>query len=435
MDRVLFLNSNGGILSKYPHLHSEEPLPVAPYVEQVGIPQVSVDPAALYGENPADLARLTVSSGAALTFFCDSVAGGRDSSGNGSFDDPWRSLDTASKFLSCHAALLKKAAPYIQLKIRGTVDYVSSAWEPFGPYSDTAAYGAGQLILAGWGSRCDLAGHPSAYFAAGYLFGLRVIPRDSALIACSGCEVLRNYASSSLAVDCKFVSGADVYCACNCSADMQERIIWAAICHGGSYRTRLYVSHAYATNVNIRVSGSRFGGNALMVSSAAANLNVTVVNVGYSSCYARGIDCRASTCLRDCTVFVSAGGSMTHSGSSGTAWGHAALGDIAASTNIVTGGSWTAVATAQAVVNVPAGTSGSTYAAADASATGFGSAVMFAGVPTTLTASAGAVLNAPNGKEYEHEVIVNSGVTSWTSRSRAYSGGVATSTYSSSGSF
>lgn len=33
MDRVLFLDSHGGILSEYPQLRSEEPLPVAPYVE------------------------------------------------------------------------------------------------------------------------------------------------------------------------------------------------------------------------------------------------------------------------------------------------------------------------------------------------------------------------------------------------------------------
>ena len=121
MDRVLFLNSSGAIVTRYPYQRLKKPLATAPYVEQVPLPVVSVDPAALYGEHPEKLATVTVSSGAALTFFCDSVAGGSDTSGDGSFDRPWRSLATAAAFLSCNGCELFAAAPYVQLKVRGAV--------------------------------------------------------------------------------------------------------------------------------------------------------------------------------------------------------------------------------------------------------------------------------------------------------------------------
>lgn len=431
MDRVLFLHSNGGILSEYPQLRSEEPLPVAPYVEQVNIPAVSVDTQALYGDTPS-LAVLTFSSGGALTFFCDSVAGGNDSSGDGSFDAPWRSLDAASKFLSRHAPLLKKAAPYTQLKIKGTVDYVSSAWEPFGPFNDRSPTGAAQLILAGWGGKTDLAGHPSACFAAGYLFGLRVNPGNSALIACSGCDVVRDHASESLAVDCRFVSGAYVSCACNCSADATDQGVYARICHGGSYRTQLTVVYAYGTTVSVNVAGSQYGSVGMIVSSAAVGLAVTVVNTGDSRTKAVGVYARGY--LGDCTVTASAAATLTAAGQNS---GTAAIAMFGSFGNgaVVSGGNWTAKATAHTVTNEPAGGEPGTKYNADAiaSAVGFPTYVTFNGVATTFTASAGAVLNAPDGEAYEYERISNGGASSWTSRARCYSGGVMYSSWSSSG--
>ena len=88
MDTPIFLNSSGGIIS--PHSRSSDyiqPFTIAPYVEQVPIPQLAVDSAAVYGDHPENLVTLTVSSGGALTFFVDSVAGGNDASGNGSYDN------------------------------------------------------------------------------------------------------------------------------------------------------------------------------------------------------------------------------------------------------------------------------------------------------------------------------------------------------------
>jgi len=416
MDRVLFLNSRGGIISRYPHLRSEEPLPVAPYVENVAIPVVSVDSSALCGDHPENMAVLTCSSGAALTFFCDSVAGGNDSSGDGSHDNPWRSLKTASRFLSCTSGVLNAAAPYIQLKIRGTVDYVSSGWAPWG------ALRSEKLILTGWGEKCDLG---SAEFAAGYFFDLKAHPHYSAVIACSNCTVISNSAVKSLAVDCELVSGALVSCAYNCSGSTTNRLIdiTAAVCCAGSFASPVSARYIYGTVISASFPSSWC---ALTVLNAAVGVSVTAVNSGTDR-YASAIAIYAgASCSRlgNCTVIASAAAPPVTTNTQ--AYAHLLSGGP--SGLIVSGGTWQAYASA-----VASGTSDRVNAAATAA--GFASHITAANVSTTLVTSAGARLVGANGEEREYEATSDAGRYRWTQRVRMFSNGVVTSSYTSSGTY
>lgn len=170
MDRPLFLNSSGAIISRIVPapaaggnpLSGLDLFDVVPYVEEIPIPELTIDQSAVYGDHPENLVTLTTSNGAALTFFVDSDPGGSNTGGNGSFDDPWRSLNTASAFLACAECTLRAAVKYVQLKIKGDAGYVSGAWSPF-------SY-APALILAGWGERRDLGAQAS--YGAGYMFNL-----------------------------------------------------------------------------------------------------------------------------------------------------------------------------------------------------------------------------------------------------------------------
>lgn len=138
MDRPILVDSRGGIVTPATPYHGSHYAPsiqewspdVAAYIETVMIPSVTASPTAIFDGRPDDLLRVTYTSGAALTFFVDSVAGGNDASGNGSYDNPWRSLKTASKFIQCAECILNTACQYIQIKVKGTVDYVSGSWNP-----------------------------------------------------------------------------------------------------------------------------------------------------------------------------------------------------------------------------------------------------------------------------------------------------------------
>ena len=80
MDHAIFLNSSGGIVTPYGNGYYIPALHIAPYVEQVALPVLTVDSAALYGDRPERFVTLTHSTAAALTFFVDGVAGGKDKS-------------------------------------------------------------------------------------------------------------------------------------------------------------------------------------------------------------------------------------------------------------------------------------------------------------------------------------------------------------------
>lgn len=232
MEPTAFLNSSGAIVA--PSVSSVTSAAAhifaAPYIEQVALPVVSVDPAALYGDHPENLATLTSSRGAALTFFCDSEAGGTNTGGAGTFDDPWRSLKTASRFLSCNACVLNAAAPYIQLKVKGTVDY-HVQFMPFYYYDRR------KLIVAGWGGLCDVA---SADFSAGYYFDLKLGSTYGGFVAASNCQLTSGGVDIDALVDCDvdLVSAVGVFY--NCSALGINRSLTSppaagAVIYGGSY--------------------------------------------------------------------------------------------------------------------------------------------------------------------------------------------------------
>ena len=422
MEYAAFLNSSGGIVTYYDRQYQLN-LKVAPYVETVTLPVVSVDSAALYGDHPENLATLTYTSGAALTFFCDSVAGGDDSSGDGSYNNPWRSLKTASRYLSCTSCALNAAAQYVQLKVKGTVDYVSGVWNPFTNDS--------RLILTGWSEKCDLAINGSAIFAAGYFFNLRVTPYSYDVRACSGCELVNDNGSSSLAVDCEFVSGARVSCAFNCSAEVQGRIVSASVCRGGIYGATIDTLYAYAplASANIVSGGTNFYSSARMyvrhcaVSAVVSGTAVVSGGTQTAQTFLTGISgVGGSTLLRDCTVDLTASAYC-----SGTGYVSAAQARAVTVSGVptITGGALTARAEASAIA--PNGAEALAYVyGVDRHATAVG-------VATNLTASAGAKITGGDSIEWEEEWIYNGSTVCSDVRERSFSGGVATSTYHSSG--
>ena len=427
MDRVIFLGSGGGILTHYPQHSTTHPLGVAPYVEMVSLPVVSVDSAALYGDRPENLATLTYTSGAALTFFCDSEAGGNNTSGAGSFDDPWRSLKTASRFLSCNACVLRKAAPYIQLKVKGTVDYVSQSWQPFGPYgAGNGQNDASHLIVRGWGGKCDLGG---AVYAAGYLFDIRGRGFVSSLVAASGCTLVNYWGDSSgLAVDCEFVSGGLMSCIYNCSGaetpNPNNNHVVAEVCRGGSFKTPLDVKYAYAPTVD--VSGALWSAGGMIVRSAAVSATVNVslgitANSMAGTIRATGVDCAGSPYLGGLTVKVTAALNLTH----------AERAEAGANVFLCSGratiadGHWSGAALATAV--------GGSSAAAGAYVFGITSAATVNNVQTVLAPVAAATVTATTGSATagEGEETVNLGEHCSRYRSRKYVDGVLVSHYES----
>lgn len=414
MDRVIFLNSSGGIVTYPGQIRSGVYIPsynIAPYIEPVALPVVSVDSAALYGDRPENLATLTHSRGAALTFFVDSVAGGSDSSGNGSYDHPWRSLNTASAFLACAGCTLNAAAKYVQLKIKGTVDYLSGTWG-----GNIWAWLRPKLILTGWGGRCDLGG--SAGFSAGYFFNVRV----SAYHSLSGgvfsnCEVLRA-GSSGIAVDCALPDYADVSVAYNCSGSGATS---ARILYGGRYVGGASATCAYGATVSRVVTSTYINYNtALFVGSGAVSMTVSAVGsatAGHAN--AEGIRASSGAYLAGCDVTASAWAYHEFVNGETFAWAGGIVGSA-----IVSGGRVVASAYASGV--------NSTGASAVAEAVGLGSGTTATGATVIIDATAAAHITRPNGQETEVERTSDLGLSCVLSTVRYYSGGVVTSTYTAS---
>ena len=275
MDNAVFLNRSGAIVTQttssfIPALH------IAPYFETVVLPVVSVDSSALYGDHPENLATLTYTSGAALTFFVDSVPGGNDSSGDGSADNPWRNMNTASKFLACASCTLRKAAPYIQLKVRGTVDYyIPGDWKPMG-------FDAQNFILAGWGGRADLTSADAGYFVAGYFVDIECEWRHASCAVASNCRFVGSSGGSrvSSAVACEFRDAFDgrVPVLCDCSGGnlgtLSCAVVRGGAFEGGRNYELIYADWMYSTTAT--AIGSR--ATAIMLQGAA--VEVTAVASG-----------------------------------------------------------------------------------------------------------------------------------------------------------
>ena len=282
MDNVIFLNSSGGIVTPNGSSAYIPLLNIAPYVEAVNLPVVSTDPAALYGDHPENLVTLTHTSGAALTFFVDSVAGGNDSSGNGSPDHPWRSLNTASNFLKCAQCTLNTAVKYIQIKVRGTVDYVSGYWDPW-------TLAQGKIILAGWGERCDLGAGGGSY-GAGYMFDVSGFTANDTAVY-SGCTISR-WGRSQTAVACEVDHGSNgvmMSAAVGCSGGELS----ATFVGGGSFSRPLRATYVSGATVSV-VGGYS---SALALQSGACDLNVVA-----SGARVRAVSAGNSALFRNCTV-------------------------------------------------------------------------------------------------------------------------------------
>ncbi|MBQ6353094.1 MAG: hypothetical protein IJJ28_07495 [Lentisphaeria bacterium] len=414
MDRVIFLNSSGGIVTYPGQIRSGVYIPaynIAPYIEPVAFPVVSVDPAALYGDRPEHLATLTHSRGAALTFFVDSVAGGGDTSGNGSYDHPWRSLNTASAFLQCAGCVLNAAAKYVQIKVKGTVDYLSGTWG-WNIYSWLRP----KLILTGWDGRCDLgAGH----FYVGNFFNVRVSAGAGLTGGVfSNCEVLRA-GSSGVALDCALPDDyADVSVAYNCSGSGATS---ARILYGGRYVGGASATYAYGATVSRVVTSTYINYNtALFVGSGAVSMTVSAVGsatAGHAN--AEGIRASSGAYLAGCDVTATAWASGEPDNGPVVAYAVGSAGGA-----IVSGGRVVASAYASGV--------NSTGASAVAEAVGLGSGTTATGATVIIDATAAAHITRPNGQETEVERTSNLGLNCVLSTVRYYSGGVVTSTYTAS---
>lgn len=402
MDYPMFLNSSGGIVTPYDSGY-HWPMGVVPYFETVRLPVVSVDSSAIYGDHPENLMTVTYSSGAALTFFVDSVPGGNDSSGNGSFDDPWRSLNTASRFLSCAECMLNTAAPYIQLKVRGTVDYLSGEFNPKPHRRDN-------LIVAGWDEICNFdASGRAPYLFAGYVFRARARIANNNAVASDSVVLFGN--STLYALDCAIETNYELGGVYNCSDGSSNWHVAAGFCSGGSFSKQCefgYVCDPLVAGPSAVLYGSALAG--AVVSVSRANEHFTSLGGAFvvSARYAR--NCRVSAVA---SGFPSGGRSN----------GSAVIGGILG--GVVSGGVVAVSAFARA--------SGGEYPAASAVAMGLGSRVSAHGVQVTLMASAGARIVDSSVRAYEYERTRNLANDCWTSRTYHVSSGVVTSTVVSSG--
>ena len=312
MDCVAFLNSSGAIVAA-PGAPTNSMyaahIPFDPCIETVYLPVVSVDSSALYGEQPENLARLTYTSGAALTFFCDSIEGGDETAGAGTADNPWRSMNTALRFLSCNLCVLNAAAPYVQLKVRGTVDYPGwpSRWNPSGYYGGPWE----KLILTGWGEQTDLT---SAMYSAGYCFNLKLrLHAGYAFPTCSGCTLI-DEGGVRCAVNCEITNSslspnsADVAYDCSGMVNM----ISCGVLYGGSFgnvglasarNCVCYANYAYSATVTASRSGDTDFGltEALYLKSAAAGVTATMSCGGSPTARAMALP-GGAVYLRDCTA-------------------------------------------------------------------------------------------------------------------------------------
>ena len=415
MDRPILVDSRGGIVTPatpYPGSHYAPSIQVwspdiAAYVETVMIPSAVVSSTAIFDGRPDDLVRVTYTSGAALTFFVDSVAGGDDSSGKGSADDPWRSLNTASNFIKCAECILNTACEYIQIKVKGTVDYVSGNWNP-------KYYHPMKLILTGWDGVCDLGS--SGVYHAGYFKNVKATEYGDAGTVHSG-GVVYGGGASSTAIDCEVPSDRYVgfFAAVNCFGGSMS----ASYVKGGRYEyanvgqaVSIHVSRnltsyapyhsAYALLVG--PSGAVYRASAYItadVSSADGAVNASAVAIAGNAYGTTLIDCSA-------TAHAYASGSRQ-----ANAYAAALFAGNAAT--VVSGGSFYARTSASA--------SGSNSANVYTYAVGVAGTVHNAATTVSATASTEVDTTIYNASRIESETVVNAGQSCAIHREYLYRGG------------
>jgi len=353
-----------------------------------------------------------------LTFFVDSVAGGNDSTGKGSYDDPWRSLNTASRFLKCAECVLNTACQYIQIKIRGTVDYVSSSWNPKSYHSKT-------LILTGWDGVCDLGS--TGVYHAGYIFNAKARSYFYGTTVHSG-GAIYTAGPSSTAVECEFsggTAGVGVSVAYNCSGSCYAE---AQVCRGGVFTSNLVVDYAYLPVVH-RVVTSGYSAYGLNVHSAARGAKVTLTGENsntndQTSLRLIGFVGRNGATVIDCSANVTAIDSGSRAANA-VAWG------CSIGAAVVSGGFFAASAYASAGAS-------DNLASAYAYAGGVANPATVYGAATVLDADAAATMvgaSAASAREMETETTANLTTNCVKTRIRYLSSGVVySSSYTSSGS-
>lgn len=302
MERPILLNASGAIVTRLPvYAHpttaevvaADEPLPIVPYVETVEWPVLSYDASAYLSGAPERMVTSTVSSGAALTFFCDGANG--DDSGDGSPARPWRTLRHASSALAClECPIFGAGYDYVQLKVVGNAPdaFVSSdIWEPF--MSDEHRL---KLIVTGVGSgRVDLGG---AQFRAGYFRHVRGIigVLGGSDTTASDCSVVMisafrtsALASPSVTIDCEFTAASrgsfagDIVCDCSGAFTDVNRISARSCVYGGSFfwsggsvSSTCGISCGEAYGVDVRCSRHSSDFIGLKVSQYAGNCRVEI---------------------------------------------------------------------------------------------------------------------------------------------------------------
>lgn len=421
MDRAAFLNSSGGIVTNGGSAIPQFLRP--PYVEKVEMPVLSVDSSAIYGDHPELLVTQTISSGGAITFFVDSVAGGNDMSGNGTYENPWRSLNAAYRYLNCNQCVLCAAAAFIQIKVKGIVDYGPPGGGTWSPVRTDRSY---KLIIRGWGEQpCDLG---TASYDVGYLINISgagyAYPRRP--IVCSDCVLIRG-ADSVYAIRCSLTSAAGNHWL-GIAADCSGGAASARVCWGGNYSGSLQVDYAYAPTVN--VSSSVSGGGYVGISAYGVIVSHALVsakiNLSYSVTGSSGAVVSAQAIvgggylryLPDCDVTIAADASGPH------AYASAVIAPLFGSGFIITGGSYSACASAF-------GDGGGSHIYASALAGGVGAAAV-SGAQVNCTASAAAI-PTHNGETTEHECIFPGTTSHWESRWQRWSSGSFISSGSTSG--
>ena len=414
MDRPIFVDSRGGIVTPatpYPGSGYAPSIDIwspdiAAYVETVIIPSAVVSSTAIFDGRPDDLVRVTYTSGAALTFFVDSVPGGDDPRGKGSADDPWRSLKTASNFIKCAECILNTACQYIQIKVKGTVDYVSGNWNP-------KYYHPMKLILTGWDGVCDLGS--SGVYHAGYFKDVKAMEYGDAGTVHSGGTVYGGGASST-AIDCEVPSSLYVgfFAAVNCSGGSMS----ASFVSGGRHEYA-YVGQAVSVSVSrYLASNAPYSAFALRVGSSGAVCGASVfisadVSSGGGTANASAVAIgtpNAGATLIACSVTAVA--SARGSGQANAVAFAVSAGNTA---TVVSGGSFFARTYASA--------SGSNSANAYTYAVGVAGTVHNAATTVSATASAEVNTTIYNASRTESETIVNAGQSCAISRAYLYRGG------------
>lgn len=456
MDAPMFLNASGAIVTRFAENSSgyDEALPITPFVENVQLPFLAIDASAIQRGEPENMVSLVYSSGAAITFFCDSVAGGSNSSGDGSFENPWRSMRTASSRLACYECALSEAGyDYIQLKVTGTIDYFTSSmlWSPMSVDSNMK-----KLLVTGAGeSRVDLglARYCGGYFRnvrgqVGTFGGSDGMAYNCTVIPCNLGSRYSQTVCPAYVADCEISSGikGDIYGSAlyHCSGAFTSpfgMVLSSVVADcdfswngtASSYQNIAYINAdcIYRTSCSVIASGVSSGYDPPTVPwlylafgyCGYSHVNLTLD--GFS--YAAGIVCSGIAVSN--TVSIDAVASYTKPSACTVG-----AGVVGVNCPIVSGGSVYISAEAYASATSPEGSRCTASASAIANAYGGDNHIIGGTITLNATATAHGEKNASNYvEEYELEEVYNGLSSSWERRSRSYLNGEIVSSTTSSG--